>query len=88
MSYARIINSIEIYDPIKLRRPFSNYKFCEKDLNYSSLPLELSFPIKRIFSQIRVHKASTMLIEKIPISGELNKENNDLRIRTSENFLD
>lgn len=71
MSIARKIASRSI-DIIDIRRPFSNFTFCEN--KFDDLPT-----IKRILSLSRTHKCKTMVIENIPLSDELIRENNDLK---------
>lgn len=79
MDNARTIDSQEkltIYDVCK---PFSNFKFCEKNFKDIST-------FKRILSQARWNGVKTMVVEKIPLSEELERENQDLIIRTSGYF--
>ena len=79
MSNARTIDSrkkLTIYDVYK---PFYNFEFCEKNFRDIST-------FKQILSQTRWHGVKTMIVEKIPLSRELERENHDLMIRTSEDF--
>lgn len=79
MSNARTIDSRGKPEIINVFRHFSDYNFCEK--RFGGIP-----PLKRILSQARWHGIKTMIVEKIPLSEELERENHDLMIRTSGDF--
>jgi hypothetical protein len=41
-------------------------------------------PLRRIFSQVRIHAGRTMVIEKLDAPGDLREENEDLRTRNPD----
>jgi len=79
MSNARTIDSQEKVTIHDVCRPFSNFKFCENNLKDIST-------FKRILSQARRNGVKAMIVEKIPLSEELERENHDLMISTPEDF--
>ena len=74
--YARTCpgQSLEI---IPIERPYSFFHFI--GMRFSGCQ-----PLRRIFSQVRMHQGRTMVIEKLGDPADLREENEDLRIRNPD----
>ena len=59
---------------IDISRPYSLFNLVDK--RFESLP-----SLRRIMSQARVHKASTLVVENIKQAQDLDEENEDIKIR-------
>jgi hypothetical protein len=64
---------------VQIGRPFSNFDFIERRFGRSDT-------LPRLFSQVRCHGGTTMVVEELKMPAELKEENEDLRKVTGRQF--
>ncbi len=71
--YAREADAVEL-EVIPATKPFSNFDFIDRRF-------EGLLPLRRIFSQARLHGYQTLVVEQLRLTDDLREENDDLAQR-------